>query len=179
MSGREPPELSRPFDIVALPEGGRAVEITASEAERAAIARRLGLLGLGAFGVAGRLDPLRRGHSAVFGGRLTARVTQECIVSGDPVEAEIDEELYIRLLTEAEADARTELDIEADEDDLEIAEAGMVDLGDIGVQYLALALDPYPRAPGAGDVVLPEEESGEESKRENPFAVLKKLKDKT
>lgn len=172
-------EFTRPFDIVSLPEGGRAIEIAPSDDERAAIAARLGLLGLAAFSVKGRLDPLRRGHSAVFGGRLTATVTQECIVSGDPVEALIGEELSVRLLTEDEAEARTELDIEADEDDIEVADAGIVDLGDICVQYLALALDPYPRAPGAADIVLPQEGANDESPAENPFAVLKKLKDKT
>ncbi len=172
-------ELTRPFDIVSLPDGGRAIEIAPSDDERAAIAARLGLLGLAAFSVKGRLDRLRRGHSAVFEGRLTALVTQECIVSGDPVDAAIDEELSVRLLTEDEAEARTELDIEADEDDIEVAAAGIIDLGDICVQYLALALDPYPRAPGAADVVLPQEGADDVSTAENPFAVLKKLKDKT
>jgi uncharacterized metal-binding protein YceD (DUF177 family) len=179
MTAREAGELHRPFDIVALPEGGRAIEITAGDAEREAIARRLGLLALAGFTVRGRLDPLRRGHSAVFGGRMIAKVTQECIVSGDPVEAEIDEEIHVRLLTEHEAEARDELEIEADEDDIEVAEEGIVDLGDICVQYLALALDPYPRSPAAANVVLPEEDAGDDSTETNPFAVLKKLKDKT
>lgn len=179
MSMIEPPELHRPFDIVSLPEGGRAIEITANETERDAVARRLGLLGLAAFTVRGSLDPTRRGRSAVFDARLTAAVTQECIVTGDPVDAEIDEQIHVRLVTEEEAERRAELDIDADEDDLETAEAGIVDLGDISVQYLALALDPYPRAPGAAAPDLPEDDADDHSTASNPFAVLKKLKDKT
>ena len=179
MSAPQSAELPRPFDIVSLPESGRAIEIGANSAERDAIARRLGLLQLREFAVTGRLSPERRGRSAVFEARLQARVIQECIVTGEPVEAAIDEEWRVRLLTEAAADTRTEVEIEADEDDVEIAEAGIVDLGDICVQYLALALDPYPRAPGAADVVPLESDANDGSSAQNPFAVLKKLKDKT
>lgn len=179
MTTRELPELHRPFDIVSLPDGGRGIEIVANDAERDAVARHLGLLALGAFAVRGRLDPLRRGRSAVFVARMTAAVTQECIASGDPVEAAIDEEIHVRLMTEDEAEARAELDLDADEEDVETAEEGIVDLGDICVQYLALALDPYPRAPGAAAPVMPEEDEPDDSIVSNPFAVLKKLKDKT
>ncbi|MGE0668201.1 MAG: DUF177 domain-containing protein [Sphingomonadales bacterium] len=174
-----PEELRRPFDIVALPDGGRAIDIAANEAEREAVAGRLGLLSVSRLTLNGRLDPLQRGRSAVFEARLSAGVIQECIVSGEPVEAVIDETLRVRLLVEDDADEGAELDLVADDDDVEYAEAGIVDLGELGVQYLALALDPYPRAAGAGDVV-PGEIDGEGSgSRENPFAVLKKLKDKT
>jgi uncharacterized metal-binding protein YceD (DUF177 family) len=172
-------ELHRPFDIIALPEGGRVIDITAGEGERQAIAARLGLLAIHAFSVHGRLDPVRRGHSAVFSGRLAATVVQECIVTGEPVDASIDEEFSVRLQTESEAEARDELEIAADEDDVEVAEGGMVDLGDIAVQYLALSLDPYPRLPGAEAPALPKDDGEEESIPSNPFAVLKKLKDKT
>jgi uncharacterized metal-binding protein YceD (DUF177 family) len=179
MTTQIPVELHRPFDIVSLPDGGRGIEITASQTERDAIARRLGLLGLGDFTVRGRLDPLRRGRSAVFDARMTASVTQECIVSGDPVEAAIDEEIHVRLMTEDEAEARAELDLDVDEEDVEVAAAGIVDLGDICVQYLTVALDPYPRAPGAVAPAMPEEDDADDNIVPNPFAVLKKLKDKT
>ncbi len=179
MSAREKAELHRPFDIVSLPDGGRGIEIVASDAERDAIARRLGLLALGAFAVRGRLDPLRRGRTAIFVARMTAAVTQECIVSGDPVEAAVDEQIHVRLMTEDEAEARAELDLDVDEEDVETAEAGIADLGDISVQYLAIALDPYPRAPGAEAPVLPEDDDAEDNIPSNPFAILKKLKDKT
>ncbi|MEN3973584.1 DUF177 domain-containing protein [Emcibacter sp. SYSU 3D8] len=173
------PELHRPFDIVSLPDGGRHIEISPSDAERDAIARRLDLLAVADFAVRGRLDPLRRGRSAIFNGRMTAALTQRCIITGDPVDAAIDEEIHVRLLTEDESDKRTEVEIDADEDDLEIAEEGIVDLGEICVQYLAIALDPYPRAPGAQAPALPEEVDSADVVKPNPFAVLKKLKDKT
>ncbi len=173
----ETPELHRPFDIVALPESGRAIDIAPNAEEREAIAARLGLVALHDMRLHGQLRPLRRGFSAMLQGRLTASVTQSCIVTLDPVDAAVDEEIEVRLLTEAEADARSEVEIEADEDDVEIAEGGVVDVGDVAVQYLALSLDPYPRSPGAAEMPLPETADEEESSSPNPFAVLKKLKD--
>jgi hypothetical protein len=47
-----------------------------------------------------------------------------------------------------------------------------IDLGEAVAQQLALALDPYPRAPGAA---LPEDLRAETG-AESPFAVLERLK---
>ncbi len=108
---------------------------------------------------------------------MTAAVTQRCVVSLEPVDADIDETLQIRLVTEEQEQTSAELDLHPDEEDVEVVDAGLIDLGDICVQYLALALDPYPRRADLSDteVPLPEEISEDVS---NPFAVLKKLKDK-
>jgi uncharacterized metal-binding protein YceD (DUF177 family) len=143
-------ELHRPFEIAAIPDAGRAVDIAATPEECAAIAERLGLVALRDFRVKGRLGVRRRGRGASFEAHLTATVTQSCIVTLEPVEAAIDEEIAVRLLSEDEAQVQEELDIDAEEDDIEIVEGGVVDVGDLCVQYLALALDPYPRRPDAG-----------------------------
>lgn len=171
-------ELYRPVDMGALLDSGRNVDITASVEECAAIATRLGLVALRDFRVRGRLDVVKRGRVTSFDARLTAVVTQTCIVTLEPVEAVIDDVIEVRLLSQSETKAQQELDIDIDEDDFEITETGIVDVGDIAVQYLALALDPYPRSPGAGEVVLPKEGADDESTTANPFEVLKKLKDK-
>ena len=75
-----------------------------------------------------------------------------------------------------EAETRAELDLDVDEEDVEVAAEGIVDLGDICVQYLPVALDPYPRSAKAEDAlkeagVLSEEQAG-------PFAALAALKGK-
>ena len=171
-------ELHRPVDLGGLLDSGRVVDITASADECAAIARRLGLVALRDFRAVGRLDVVRRGRVTSFDARLRATVTQTCIVTLEPVEAVIDETIEVRLLSQSETRAQQELDIDIEEDDIEITETGIVDVGDIAVQYLALALDPYPRSPGAAEVVLPVEGGDEETTPANPFDVLKKLKDK-
>jgi uncharacterized metal-binding protein YceD (DUF177 family) len=178
MSTPETSELHRPVDMGTLLDSGRVVDITASPQECAAIARRLDLIALRDFRVVGRLDVVRRGRITSFDARLTAVVTQTCIVTLDPVQASIDEVIEVRLLSQSETRAQQELDIDIDEDDIEITETGIVDVGDIAVQYLALALDPYPRSPGAAEVVLPVEGADDETTPANPFDVLKKLKDK-
>jgi uncharacterized metal-binding protein YceD (DUF177 family) len=170
------PELSRPLDVAALPDAGKTVEFAAGDAERAAVARRLGLLGLADLRVSGRVDVLRRGRSALLTGTLHAAVTQSCVVSLDPVEAVIEEPLRVRLLDAAEA-AREAEEPDPDEDDVEILEDGAIDLGELAVQYLALALDPYPRRPDLADAGPSAEPETGENVVPGPFAVLKKLKD--
>jgi len=57
-----------------------------------------------------------------------------------------------------------------DPDDIPADESGVVDLGEELVQQLSLALDPYPRAPGAE---IPPEHAGG---AHGPFAALARLK---
>ena len=60
----------------------------------------------------------------------------------------------------------------ADDDDPELLDQPVLDLAGPLLEELSLALDPYPRAPGASFEVPPEPQAA----AENPFAVLEKLK---
>jgi uncharacterized metal-binding protein YceD (DUF177 family) len=65
------------------------------------------------------------------------------------------------------------------EDPPEVAVGGRIDLGEIAVVHLALALDPYPRAPGAAFDAKAwgvEPEKDEKPTTVSPFAALAKLK---
>ena len=68
---------------------GQHLDIKADEAERAAIARRLDLLGLDRFEAAVTLT--RDGDTVRAAGRLSAAATQACVATGEPVPARIDE----------------------------------------------------------------------------------------
>jgi uncharacterized metal-binding protein YceD (DUF177 family) len=179
-------ELSRPLDVAGLPEGGKAIDFQADEAERQAIARRLGLAALNSLRVDGHVEPVKRGRIAVFEGTLQADVTQSCVVSLDPIQSRIDVPLRTELVNEAEAAERESSDLEEEEEgDWEVVEDGAVDLGELAVQLLALSLDPYPKRPDLQDAPPVEMGDGEaedsrenEASETNPFAVLKKLKDK-
>jgi uncharacterized metal-binding protein YceD (DUF177 family) len=106
---------------------------------------------------------------------MHARVTQICVVTLEPFDARIDERSELRFvptgsLPESEG---VELDAETLEGPDEIPYAGdVIDLGAALAEQLALALDPYPRSPGAA---LPEEFL---DSAENPFAVLKARREK-
>ncbi len=102
--------------------------------------------------------------------RMQAKVTQTCVVTLEDFETRIDEECTLRFVPAAslpEVEA-AEIAPETLEGPDEIPYAGdAVDLGAALAEQLALALDPYPRRPGAE---LPPEFS---EMPDNPFAALK------
>ena len=69
---------------------GAALEITASESERAALTKRFGFLGLPAFSARVTIDH-RAGGQVVVEGRLRGKIVQACILTLDPVTQDLDE----------------------------------------------------------------------------------------
>jgi hypothetical protein len=163
---RGAPEFSRPLALGRVgPDGLREV-LEADAGEREALARRFGIPAIGRLRAALRLLPEPDG-SVVARGRLEAAVTQSCVVTLDPVDRAVEEEVALRLLPPGrEPDEGPE-----EMDEVATDAAGVADLGEALAEQLSLALDPYPRAPGAA---LPEEaaaaaEDGE-AVAPNPFA---------
>ena len=76
---------------------------------------------------------------------------QNCVVTLEPIESEIDEAVDLVFLPEAatapDAGGRCSA-VEAD-DPPETLQDGMVDLGAVATEFLLLGIDPYPRKPGA------------------------------
>jgi len=160
--------------IDTLGTGARTIQIEADEAERAALAQRFGLAGIEALSADAAVR--MKGGDVFAEGRLRARVTQSCVASGLPVEAEVDEPFAISFRTQPEAAGEEEIELDEGELDVVFYEGGAVDLGEAVAESLSLALDPYPRAPGAEEAlkaagVKSEEEAG-------PFAALAALKGK-
>jgi uncharacterized metal-binding protein YceD (DUF177 family) len=145
--------------------------ITATEAECEALAERFGLPSIGALSGDFTLTH-RRGGVIDAQLRLEALVTQVCVVSLEPFDAAIAEDAALRFVPAAsvrEGEAE-ELDAETLEGPDEIAYQGeIIDLGALLAEQLALALDPYPRKPGA---TVPAELQAVE----NPFAALRGLR---
>lgn len=177
-------EFSVWVDPEALPGEGRHVRLEPNGDERAAIAIRLGLLGLPAFEAMVHLRPRKGGgKGVVVTGSLTAKVVQACVVSLEPVDGAVSESFEAEFGPVEEA-VNLELSLE-DDDPVEPFEARGIDIGELAVQHLSLSLDPYPRAEGAAvedlmtggkkgdkaDVVTLNAPSG-------PFAELAKLKRK-
>jgi hypothetical protein len=140
---RATPEMSRPYPISRLGGGARFV-VDAKPEECVALSARMGLLAV--YSLTCRFD-LRPGEGGAIAasGLLQARVRQTCVVSLDPFDDEVAEEFslhFVPLGMESE-----DLDLEADD---EIPyEGGVLDLGEAASEQLALALDPFPRKPGA------------------------------
>jgi hypothetical protein len=169
---------SQPFvrrvPVAGLAPDGDAFRILADEPSRAAVASALGLLALPAFEGRFRLAPDGRG-GARLDGVVEAEVVQACVVTLEPVAGRVSEPVSLRFAPEAarRADAvDVDVDLAAEDDDPpEPIVGGQIDLGAVMVEFLALGLDPYPRAPGAAF-----EASTEREQPEHPFARLAALK---
>jgi uncharacterized metal-binding protein YceD (DUF177 family) len=169
------PELSRPVRIDTLGEAQRALRIEADEAERAALARRFGLIAIDR--LAADLTLARREDEVTLGGTLSALVTQACIASGAPLEAAVEAPFEILFRPQLDPNGHDE-EIELSHGELDIVfyDGGEIDVGEAVAETLALNLDPWPRAPDAEQAlkaagVKSEEEAG-------PFGALAALRDK-
>lgn len=156
-------ELHRPVPADRVGAAGLEVTVEANATECTALAHRMLLPGVQALRCTFRLVRLTT-DCILAEGRLHATVMQTCVVSLDDFTAEIDEQFHVRFVP---------LGQESDDPDPEADDeigysGGMLDLGEAAAEQLALALDPYPRAPGAE---LPEIATDE---LEHPFAALRR-----
>jgi len=152
---------------------GERLDLVAGDEERRAIAKRFDLLSLGRLEASAALE--REGPRIRALGRIRAELEQSCVATGEPVREIVDEPFDILFVPEPAASATDEeIELSGDECDTVFYAGGAIDLGSAIADTLALAIDPYPRSPGADAVlqqagVLSEGQSG-------PFAVLAKLK---
>lgn len=169
------PEFSRPVRIDALGEAPHRLTVEADEGERAALAKRFGLISLDALGAEVALS--RRGDAIRASGLVAGAVTQSCVASGVPVEARIDAPFELLFRPQPEGASQDE-EIELGEQELDTIfyEGGAVDIGEAAAETLFLNLDPYPRAPGAEEALASAGVKGEEEA--GPFAALAGLRDK-
>lgn len=173
--------LTRNIDVSHLGNAGVKQHIVASAAERQSLQTAFDLLGLVSLEADVELKPW--GPKGVkVDGHLRAEVVQACVVTLQPVPAHIDHRFSLSFLPpDAIAeDPRTVAEAEViviydEEDPPEPLEGHSIDFGPILAEQLALALDPYPRAPGAS-LQDPVEEGAENAA--SPFAALSKLRDK-
>lgn len=169
------PEFSRPVRLAGLGDAPRTETVEADAAERGALAARFGLLAIGRLTAEARL--VRTGDTVACAGRLAAAVTQACVASGEPVAATVDEPFALRFVPEqAGGDPDEEVELDAADLDTIAYRGSAIDLGEAVAQTLALALDPFPRAPGA-DAALREAGVTDEDAA-GPFAALKALRDR-
>lgn len=174
MSGDLSAIFSRKIKLGGIGPAAITRHIKATTAECEALAAAFALPALAALEGEFTLNHERSGVIAAALS-LAARVTQTCVVSLEDFETKIAEQAALRFVPAAsqrEDDAQV-LDAETLEGPDEIPYAGeTIDLGAVLAEQLALALDPYPRKPGA---TLPEGLLGEP---ENKFAALLPFKKK-
>lgn len=183
-------EMPRVVRVHGLPRHGRTIRIVASENERTAIANRLGLVSVGV--IEGDLTVIpaiaRETHVE---GAIRAEIVQSCVVSGDPVPADLVIQVHRRY--SEDADALMEPDDEdipdPEEDVIDPIVDGEIDVGEAVVEELALQMPAYPRKPDAAFVAVavgPDGkrttpaggDNGDKTGKESPFSALADLKKK-
>jgi len=167
-------EFSRPLRLDAIGSEAVSRRIEAEAEERAALARRFGLLALDS--LAAELAVSRDAAGILVDGRIAARLVQACVATGEPVPAAIDAPFRLRFVEDTPAGE----EIELGEDDLDtlLIEGGAVDLGEAAAETLALEIDPYPRCPNAAEALRAAGVVSEDEVETGPFAALKALKDR-
>lgn len=160
--------------IDSMPAEGRRLELDVEPAEREAIAAALELSALDSLSISARALRFRGGLQ--LEGRLVADLVQPCVVTLEPVHQHVDEP-FERVFLPAQKRRREiaqEVFVDVEGEDLpDYFEGHEVDLSAMIVETLALAVDPYPRAPGAAAATV----AGDaEEPEESPFARLRSLK---
>lgn len=161
--------ISCTMNVTRLPQNGIAVSIEADESQRAALASTHELLAVGHFS-ADLLARPWRGDGVRVSGKINADIVQACVVTLEPLDAHIDEEISALFVPEGSKLARLETEIgeivlDAEGADLPEPFAGdRLDLGAIAEEFFALAINPYPRKEGAtfAPVAKDDEDEGDE-----------------
>lgn len=168
MKNRKPEfEFSRPLEVARVPNLGSHEKISADSRECAALAKRLKIEAVHSLSATLHAKPWRGGGLKISGS-LTADVEQVSVISLEAFRHTATfpvERYFLPSVTAAEAD---------DDRDIDTLQNGVVDLGEMVTETLALELDPYPRKPGEvfEDAIFEDEDT----EKVKPFAVLSKVK---
>jgi uncharacterized metal-binding protein YceD (DUF177 family) len=140
------PEFSRPVALARLGAEPFRQDIAASEAERAALARRFDLVALDR--LTATVELVRQGKDRfVLRAAFEAEFVQSCVVTLDPVGGAASEAFT---LAYGPPEAEPDLSGSIEEDvAFEPIVGTMIDVGEAVAQQVALALPPFPRIPGA------------------------------
>lgn len=165
-----------PVTVAQIPETGLHRDIEADPAIRGALAGVAGLREILSATASFDLTPKTGGRVHV-GGHVRARIGQTCVVTLDPIENDIDEEIDLVFAPPEQIPQLADLVDEAAESDEEIPDPpepivnGIIDIGRLATDALLLSIDPYPRKPGA----VFEPPIIADDPEDHPFAALKAL----
>jgi hypothetical protein len=178
MSNEKSP-ISFEANVLRLPAKGMPLSIEADEQQRRALADAHHLIEVRSFRTDLLVENWKRDGVKVTG-RVKARIVQSCIVSLEPLDAGVDEELHALFVPEGSKLLRPDaieggemiLDAEG-EDGPEPFSGDNIDVGQLAEEFFALGIDPYPRKDGA-DPVAPKPDA--DADRGPLYEQLKALK---
>jgi hypothetical protein len=155
-------------NVKRLPHNGMPVVIEADAAQRQRLAADHGLLSVESWRAELLVAPWKRNGVKVLG-EVDAAITQQCVVTLEPIEARITESVSGIYFPEDSklgrygfhAAGEVHLDAEGP-DSPETFSGETIDVGALAEEFFGLAIDPYPRKEGVSlDAVVAPEDSGE------------------
>ena len=173
------PELSRIVEIAAIgprskPEAQSKSEIlTANGKQCQAIAKRFSIPAVEALSAIVLLE--RDGPIITLTGTVKAHLIRDCVASLEKIDEIIDQPINVRFFNGSRGDLEERGLAGPDDtiDEFECISGETLDIGEILVQQLSLAMEPFPRKPGAKGLI---EDYGQESET-SPFEILKTIHD--
>lgn len=173
--------LSRHVNVGQLPRKGRQVRIEPQSEDLLRLADEHGLLSVDRFCADLLVAPWKRDGVRVTGS-VTADIVQSCVVSLEPLPASISQPIDAVFVPERSKISRIaeesggELLLDPEGEDIPDTFSGhSIDVGALCEEFFELALDPYPRKPGAA-VAHSEMEAGDTESVPSPFQKLAQLK---
>jgi uncharacterized metal-binding protein YceD (DUF177 family) len=164
---------SVPVRVENIPETGTHIALSADADVRNAIAAAVGLLALPR--LEAQFNVQRHGlNGAHVTGNVSAEVEQTCVVTLEPLRNSVVESVELTLVPAA-APTQPDQEVPPEGDDPpDPLVDGTIDLGAVAVEFLLLAVDPYPRKAGALFAAPPDGDKG--TADAHPFAALAALK---
>ncbi len=169
MSEDVPLPFSHPVDVTSIRPDGLAVSFDANETERAGLAELFSIPAVNHLSAEFTLT--RKGSRVKVKGSVSGVFTQTCVVTLDPFESPFHEDITL----DFDEDPTPPRDDRPDDNIPDPIINGQIDLGAVAAEFTALALDPYPKKPGA----VFQYSEDEDEKPVSPFAALAELKKKT
>lgn len=189
-------ELFFPVRAESVSSAGRSIHIKATPEQLESVAKRLDIVAIKELTADIKLELQNGGHILYISGTFSAEVTQECVVTSEPVSSHVEDSFeawyadHDKAIPFIRAKHQVQSIIEGDEiqmldekEDPEPLIDGQVDLGEVVIQFLSLAINPYPRKEGVQaaaevTVIAGNEKKAAPSLRPNPFAALKNWRPK-
>lgn len=176
-------ELHYPISMSKLPSSSQTVELPINDDSLASIAEACGVSDIKKLTARFRFKRWRK-HGLTLTGEFHAEIEQECIATLEPVFTKLNENFERQFLPERSSEYKLpeiidgEMILDPEANDLpDIIEGDTLNLWDVLIEEMILAIDPFPRSETADNQAESVEETPEElpEPTHKPFSDLKTL----
>ncbi len=166
-------DFSYPLKIEDINQGEQTYKLRANKAQLETLREILQIPAVNYFEADIKLTFQKKKGILDVSGEVRAGLTLISVISLDEFEKEYKSNFSLTYDTNATYEQIREMDEDIEDDIPDIVIDGKIDLGDIAIEQLALVMEDHPRKDGEEFTSVIEDDS---PVRENPFAVLSKLK---